>query len=82
MRWPFQSKKATEIRIFRNSKTDQITLRIVGPLYLPNPENPVVSFSATIEYGLTEEAVQRLYEQLHYFARPELEPGGGAGDPS
>jgi hypothetical protein len=78
MRWPFQSKKATDIRIFRDSKSNEVTLRIVGPLCLPNPENPILSFTATLEFELNSEAVQRLYEQLQYFARPQLDPDRGA----
>jgi hypothetical protein len=39
MRWPFQSKKETDIRIFRDPKTDEITLRLVGPVCLPSSEN-------------------------------------------
>jgi hypothetical protein len=31
MRWPFKSDKETNIRIFRDPKTDEITLRLVGP---------------------------------------------------
>jgi hypothetical protein len=75
MRWPFQSKKATDIRIFRDSRTNAITLRMVGPLCLPSPENPIISLTTTMEFALNEEAVQRLYEQLRYFAGPELASG-------
>ncbi len=78
MRWPFQSKKATDIRIFRDSKTNEITLRMVGPLCLPSPENPIISLTTTMEFALNDEAVQRLYEQLRHFARPELEPNHDA----
>src|SRR3981189_885705 len=39
MRWPFKSKKETDIRIFRDPKTDEITLRLVGPVCLPSSEN-------------------------------------------
>jgi hypothetical protein len=73
MRWPFQSKKETDIRIFRDTTTDTITLRIVGPLCLPSTENPILSFTATMEYALDTESVQRLYEQLSHFAKPEVE---------
>jgi hypothetical protein len=73
MRWPFQSRKTTDIRIFRDSKTNEITLRIVGPFCLPNPENPIITLNTTVEYTLNQEAVQRLYEQLRHFAGPGLD---------
>jgi hypothetical protein len=81
MRWPFQSKKANELRVFRDGKTNEIILRIVGPLCLPSPESPIqLNFTATVEYQLDQEAVQRLYEQLRYFARPELASGLSTAD--
>jgi hypothetical protein len=69
MRWPFKSKKETDIRVFRDPQTDQITLRLVGPWCFPSPENPIVSLTMTMDIELNEEAIQRLHEQLSYFAK-------------
>jgi hypothetical protein len=80
MRWPFKSKKETDIRIFRDGKTNEITLRMIGPLCLPSPENPIISLTTTMEFALNDEAVQRLYEQLHHFARTELDPGSDVAE--
>jgi hypothetical protein len=67
MRWPFKSKLSTDIRVFRDPKTDKITLRIVGPVGLP-AENPMVTLSVTMDYALEDDAVERLSEQLAHFA--------------
>jgi hypothetical protein len=72
MRWPFSTKKETDIRIFRDPKTDEIMLRMVGPLCLPSPENAIVSLTITMEFALDTEAVQRLHEQLSHFAKREV----------
>jgi hypothetical protein len=71
MRWPFKSKKETDIRVFRNPKTDELTLRLVGPVCLPNIENPVVTLSVQMDVKLDQEAIQRLYLQLSHFAARE-----------
>lgn len=72
MRWPFKSKRDTDIRVFRNPKTDKVTLRLVGPVCLPNLENPIVTLSVQMDVNLDQEAVQRLYQQLSYFAGREV----------
>jgi hypothetical protein len=73
MRWPFKSNKETDIRVFRDPKTDEITLRVAGPLSLPSSENPIITMYTTVDYALNTEAVQRLHEQLSYFAKQEVE---------
>lgn len=72
IRWPFRSKKATDLRIFRDPKTDEVTLRLVGPLCLPTPENPILSLTVTMDVNLDQEGIQRLYEQLSHFAEREV----------
>ena len=71
MRWPFKSKKETDIRVFRDPETDALILRLVGPVCLPSSENPVVSFSLQMDVKLDQEAIQRLYLQLSHFAARE-----------
>jgi hypothetical protein len=73
MRWPFQSKKETDIRIFRDPKTDEITLRLVGPICLPSSENPILTFTVTLDTKLDAVAIQRLSEQLSYFTNSPRE---------
>jgi len=73
MRWPFKSKKETDIRVFRDPKTDELTLRLVGPVCLPNIENPVVTLSVQMDVKLDQEAIQRLYLQLSHFAARETD---------
>jgi hypothetical protein len=76
MRWPFKSKKETDIRIFRDPKTDKVTLRLVGPLCLPSTDNPIVTISVQMDVNLDQEATQRLYEQLSHFAGREVASAG------
>jgi hypothetical protein len=71
MRWPFTSKKETDIRIFRDPKTDKVTLRLVGPMRLPSTDSPIVTISVQMDVHLDQEAIQRLYEQLSHFAGRE-----------
>ena len=71
MRWPFKSKKETDIRVFRDPETDELILRLVGPVCLPNTENPVVTLSLQMDVKLDQEATQRLYQQLSHFAAGE-----------
>jgi hypothetical protein len=71
MRWPFKSKEATDLRIFRDAKTDKVTLRLVGPMCLPSAENPIVTISVQMDVQLDQEGIQRLYEQLSHFAGRE-----------
>lgn len=71
MRWPFKSKKETDIRVFRDPETDELTLRLIGPMCLPSSENPVVTLSVQMDVKLNQEAIQRLYLQLSYFAARE-----------
>jgi hypothetical protein len=67
VRWPFKSKKETDIRIFRDPKTDEITLRLVGPFCIPNLESPILTFTLTLDAQLDAVAIQRLSAQLSYF---------------
>lgn len=69
MRWPFKSKLPTDLRVFRDPKTDKITLRIVGPVGMP-AENPLVTMTVTMDYVLEQDAVERLRDELSYFASP------------
>lgn len=69
MRWPFNSKKETDIRIFRDPKTDVVTLRLVGPMCIPSTENPIITLSVSMNVKLEEEGIQRLYEQLSHYAK-------------
>jgi hypothetical protein len=73
MRWPFRNRKETDIRIYRDPKTDEITLRLVGPWCFPSPENPIATLTMTLDTKLDAEAIQRLYEQLSHFAKKEVE---------
>ena len=75
MRWPFKSKKETDIRIFRDPQTDEITLRLVGPWCFPNTENPIVTLTMTMDVKLDAEGIQRLHEQLFHFATSTELPG-------
>jgi hypothetical protein len=68
MRWPFRSQKETDVRIFRDPHTNQITMRLVGPICLPSSENPILSFTTTLDVKLEPNGIQRLYEQLSHFA--------------
>jgi hypothetical protein len=68
MRWPFKSKEPTDLRIFRDPKTDKITLRLIGPMCLPSAENSIVTLSVQMDVHLDEEGVRRLYAQLSHFA--------------
>lgn len=72
MKWPFKSKKETDIRIFRDTKTDEVTLRLIGPMCLPSSENPILSISVQMDVRLDEQGIQRLHEQLSHFARKEV----------
>lgn len=73
MHWPFKSQRETDIRVFKNPKTDKLTLRLVGPVCLPNGENPIVTISVQMDVNLNQEAIQRLYQQLSHFADREVE---------
>lgn len=78
LRCPFRSKKETDLRVFRDPKTNEITLRLVGPFSFPGGDDPMVSFTFTITMDtvLNQEAVERLYEQLsHYVKSKEQERG-------
>jgi hypothetical protein len=73
MRWPFRSKRDTDIRIFRDPKTDEITLRLVGPFSWPSEDAAIhIALNVTLDTKLNDEAVQRLYEQLSYFAKDRI----------
>ncbi|RZU41107.1 hypothetical protein BDD14_2603 [Edaphobacter modestus] len=72
MRWPFKSKAATDIRIFRDPKTDAVTLRLVGPMCFPSTENSIVTLSVSLNVKLDDEGIQRLYEQLSHYAKREI----------
>jgi hypothetical protein len=76
MRWPFKSKEATDLRIFRDPKTDKVTLRLVGPMCLPNADNPIVTISVQMDVHLDPEGIQRLYEQLSHFVGREVAAAG------
>jgi hypothetical protein len=80
LRWPFRSKKETDLRVFRDPKTDEIMLRLVGPFSFPGGDDPMVSFTFTITMDtvLNEEAVERLHEQLSHYVESK-EQGNGAG---
>jgi hypothetical protein len=73
VRWPFQSKKETDIRIFRDPKTDEITLRLVGPICLPSSKNPILTFTVTLDTKLDADGIKRLSEQLSYFTNSPRE---------
>lgn len=64
MRWPFQSNRETDLRIYRDPATDEIMLRVVGPLGLPSPENPILTFTVTM--GRDPEAA-RTALTFHWF---------------
>jgi hypothetical protein len=73
MRWPFKNEKETGIRVFRNPKTDELMLRLIGPMCLPSSDNPIVTLSVQMDVKLDEEAMRRLYQQLSYFAEREVD---------
>jgi hypothetical protein len=73
MRWPFETKADTDVRIFRDPVTDEITLRLVGPICLPRPDFPILSISITLDARLDKTAIERLYGQLKHFAGRDLD---------
>jgi hypothetical protein len=76
MIWPFDSSRDTDLRIYRDSKTNKIKMRIVGPTHWPSEETLLhLSVTVTMEYTLTQEAVLKLYRELSHFARQELTDG-------
>jgi len=73
MRWPFKSRKTTDLRVFRDPKTNEIILRMVGPYTWPSPE-AFMNFTVTVTLDTTldGEGAQRLYEQLSHFVIQRL----------
>jgi hypothetical protein len=64
MRWPFKSHKSTDIRIFKDPKTGDVTLRLVGPVNFPTSASPILTVFVTLNVKLDEEGINRLFDQL------------------
>lgn len=67
MKWPFRRKRdETDIRIFRDSKTGELTLRLMGEIGWPSsPEKePLVTFSVSIKTEITEQVARQLRDQI------------------
>jgi hypothetical protein len=67
MKWPFESRKSTDIRIFKDPITGDVTLRLVGPIGFPNSANPILTLVVTLNVKLDEEGINRLHDQLNQY---------------
>jgi hypothetical protein len=72
MKWPFNTKADTDLRIYRDSETDEVKLRLVGPIAFPAPTFPILAITITLEAVLDQEGIERLYKQLQHFAKDDL----------
>lgn len=74
MRWPFRRKRQeTDLRIFRDPKTGELTLRLKGDVGWPADEErePVIQIAVTLNTRLTESAARQLRDQMNAFLPPE-----------
>jgi hypothetical protein len=68
MKWPFRRRRdETDIRIFRDPKTGELTLRLNGSLGWPSGQDkePVVALNVTLSTVLTESVARQLRDQIN-----------------
>jgi hypothetical protein len=74
MRWPFRRKREeTDLRIFRDPKTGELTLRLHGDVGWPADEArvPMIQIAVTLNTRLTESAARQLRDHINTFLPPQ-----------
>jgi len=74
MRWPFRSKRdETDVRIFRDPKTGELTLRLNGEIGWPaGPDKePLITFGVSLRTEITEGAARQLRDQIDGLLPPK-----------
>jgi hypothetical protein len=72
MKWPFNTRAETDLRIYRDPETNKIRLRLIGPIAFPAPSLPILAITIKLEAVLDQEGIERLYLQLQHFAKDDL----------
>jgi hypothetical protein len=68
MKWPFRSKRdETDIRIFRDPKTGELTLRLQGDIGWPTgpDKEPVVTLNVSLRMQIADTAARQLRNQIN-----------------
>jgi hypothetical protein len=65
MRWPWQPDRDTDLRIYRDPKTGEPTLKMQGGLDLT-----VVTFDVTLHTKVTRDVALRLRDQINAIFDP------------
>jgi len=68
----FNTKADTDLCIYRDPETNEIQLRLFGPIAFPAPALPIFAITITLEAILEREEIERLYWQLRHFAKDNL----------
>jgi|GEM_PF-3678397 len=67
MKWPFRSKKdETDIRIFRDPRTGELTLRLNGEIGWPSRPGaePLITVGVSLNTRIPESAARQLRDQI------------------
>ncbi len=67
MKWPFSRKRdETDLRVFRDPKTGELTLRMDGSVGWPSAwEQPIVQLQVRLTTPLTESVARQIRDQLN-----------------
>jgi len=74
MWWPFRRKREeTDLRIFRDPRTGELTLRLQGDVGWPSGDQrePFIQIAVTLNTRLTESSARQLRDQIDIFLPPQ-----------
>jgi hypothetical protein len=69
VKWPFKRKReATDLRVFRDPKSGELTLRMDGSVGWPSAwEEPIVQLQVRLTTPMTESVARQIRDQLNAF---------------